>query len=125
MPRRKYSSCRGNKFKELQQALRRLSKMKANSRRSALHHSNDAFIRQLSSAVKQVLSKTVPNKVRTSLIKHRAALRALANPQINVASKRQVVARQKGGFFGAILASLAAPLIGNLVKGVMGHLGRR
>ena len=99
----------------LHHALKKLVRMKATPRRHALVQSNDEFIRQLSTAVKSVRKKRLPVNVQRRLLKHRAALRALANPHTSLGSKRKLAARQKGGFFGSILASLATPIIGSLL----------
>ena len=106
----------------LNQALKKLVRMKATPRRHALAHSNDVFIRQLSSAVKSVRKKQLPANVRRRLLKHRKVLRALANPHKSLGSKRKLTSQQKGGFFGSILASLAAPIVGSLVKSITSSL---
>ena len=106
----------------LNHALKKLARMKATPRRHALTHSNDVFIRQLSSAVKSVRKKRLPANVRRRLLKHRSVLRALANPHKSLGTKRKLTSRQKGGFFGSILASLAAPIVGSLVNSITDSL---
>ena len=106
----------------LNQALKKLVRMKATPRRHALAHSNDVFIRQLSSAVKSVRKKQLPANVRRRLLKHRKVLRALANPHKSLGSKRKLTSQQKGGFFGSMLASLAAPIVGSLVNSITSSL---
>ena len=106
----------------LNQALKKLVRMKSAPRRHALAHSNDVFIRQLSSAVKSVRKKRLPANVRRRLLKHRSVLRALANPHKSLGTKRKLTSRQKGGFFGSILASLAAPIVGSLVNSITDSL---
>ena len=102
----------------LQHALKKLTRMKAGPRRHAIEHSNDGFMRQLSSAVKSVRKKPLPANLQKRLAKHRAVLRVLASPSKSLGAKRKVASRQKGGFFGSLLASLVVPLIGNLVSGI-------
>ena len=124
MVKRKPARGSTSKNAALQRAMKKLTRMDGKKRRYALQHANNLFIQQLSSAVKAVRRKPLSSKVRGKLVRHRAALRSLANPHTSLLSKRRVVVRQKGGFFGAILASLAAPLIGTLVKSVANTLGR-
>ena len=95
--------------------------MPSTTRRRALEDSNDVFVRQLASAVKSVRRKALPASVRNKLRCHRAALRDLADPHQSLASKRELVCQQKGGFFGAVLASLAAPLVGSILKTLTGR----
>ena len=64
----------------LQHALKKLTRMKAGPRRHAIEHSNDGFMRQLSSAVKSVRKKPLPANLQNRLAKHRAVLRVLASP---------------------------------------------
>ena len=104
----------------LQRAMKKLVQMSGKKRKIALQHANNVFIRQLASAVKGVRQKPLSSQVRAKLARHRSALRSLANPQTSLQSKRKVIVRQKGGFFGAILASLAAPLIGSVLRGLTG-----
>ena len=104
----------------LQRAMKKLVRMNGKKRQLALRHANDVFVRQVAAAVKGVRRKPVSNKVRAKLARHRKALRSLADPCLSLQSKRRVIVRQKGGFFGAILASLAAPLISSVVQGLTG-----
>ena len=113
--RRRVSQNHGKNI-PLQRAIKQLAKMNGRKRQSALRQANNVFIRQMSNAVKGVRRKHLSTKIQAKLSRHRAALRSLANPQMSLQSKRRVLVRQKGGFFGAVLASLAAPLIGSVVK---------
>ena len=114
--KRRRGGSKGNA--SLNSALKKLVRMKTAPRRRALAQANDVFIRQLSSAVKSVRQKRLPSKLRRRLVKHQTVLRALASPSKSLSSKRKLTARQKGGFFGSILASLAAPLVGSIIKSV-------
>ena len=104
----------------LKRAMLKLVRMNGKKRQSALRQANNVFIRQFVSAVKGVRRKPVSSKVRAKLTRHRLALRALANPQSSLQSKRKVLVRQKGGFFGALLSALASPILGSLVSKVLG-----
>ena len=105
----------------LQRAMKKLVLMGGKKRQDALRQGNNVFIRQLATAVRGVRRKRLPNAVRSKLTRHRSALRSLANPSMSFQSKRKVLVRQKGGFFGAILASLTAPLIGIIAKAITGR----
>ena len=94
------------KYLPLQQALKKLARMNAKTRQHALRNANDGFIRQLCTAVKSVRRKPLPSKVRANLGRHRQALRAIADPQLSLKSKRRVISRQKGGFFSLIPKAL-------------------
>ena len=100
----------------LLRAVERLVTMEQKKRQYALRQANKAFIRALIEALKRVRRKPLPFPVRSKLRCHRHALRKLVNPATPWKSKRRVLVHQRGGFFGAVLASLAAPLIGSVVK---------
>ena len=103
----------------LQRVMKKLVRLNGKKRQQALQQANDVFIRKVSSAVKAIRRKPVSNKIRAKLRRHRKALHALADPRLSLQSKRRVIVRQKGGFFGAVLASLAAPLIAPIVSTVL------
>ena len=105
----------------LKHAIKQLSQMSAPSRRQALLNSNDQFVRQMCSAVKSLRNKPLSGSLRTRLMKHRSALKSMVNPQLSLSSKRRTMARQKGGFFGTILASLALPILTRIVGAITGH----
>lgn len=86
--------------------MKKLGRMNGPSRQQALRNANNAFIRQLSSAVKLVRRRQVPNRVKVKLARHRKVLRAIANPRASLQSKRRVIVRQKGGFFHTLMPAI-------------------
>ena len=97
---------RQQKHVSLKHALQKLTRMKGKARKNELQQANNVFIRQVSSAVKGLRTKPLSSKRRSKLTHHRTALRALANPQSSLKSKRNVLVRQKGGFFSALASVL-------------------
>ena len=99
------------KFKR---AIVQLSKMSKKRQRHVVHKASNAFIKDLSTAVRKLRNKghLVSNKHKRVLQRHKHKLRVLANASMPV-YKRRAVLNQKGGFvFSTVLIPIIAAAIG-------------
>ena len=101
-------------------AIQALKRMHPSQRCVAIRQSNDKFIRDVVSHVRQLRRKKLPAKMKDTMKKHAKTFRLIANPKVSLKRKRQTLS-QKGGFgpLLSILAPVAGALIGPLIRSML------
>lgn len=104
--------------------LRYLTNAPADISQAIIKGSDPGLMTCLCECAKNILNGNVPLTAsqKAKLRSHKTGLRTLANKSVSPARKRRVL--QQGGFLGALLAPIAASVLGPIVSGILGG-GRR
>ena len=89
--------------------------------RAVLRGSDKGLITCLSECAKNILNGNVPltGTQKTKLRSYKTGLRTLVKK--SVPSRRKRIVLQRGGFLGALLAPIAASVLGPIVGGLLGR----
>ena len=95
-------------------ALRKLTSLQPPQRAQAMKVANNTFVRQFCQKVKSLRRARLPPSLQKRLTRNSKHLRKLVSSKTSIASKRNMLSQQRGGF----LLSLLAPIILKKVFGV-------
>ena len=101
-------------------SLRALAKAPETITRAVVRGCDDALFKCLCECAVNVLNGNVPltTSEYSKLKVHKTGLRQLADKRVNRDKKRIIL--QQGGFLGALLAPIAASVLGPVVRSIVG-----
>lgn len=109
MGRKQLSQLRRNIY-----LLKALQKAKTARRREILKGADIDFVETVCACCRNILNGNIPitEGKRRTLTKHRKLLRKLADTSVPGKTKKNIVLRQKGGFFASLLPAILGPVLG-------------